>query len=585
MRKRAEEGGPEPPSGLPDSDPPDPGETLRYFLLGATVVWAFPGLFYVFSGRPLGAAVNAIGALLSLFVHWLFTTNRISYSAGVRAGLGVSLVGLLAESFLIGQADSQSAWYLVAIALAAGYLCGGVEIWVWAGLTAVCQVALRVVQSVYQPVPEYHIQGWELTQGQIILTLLCASFAFASRRQAVLRLKQVLKSEQYIREQSKLLETARDHAVAATQAKSRFLSTMSHEIRTPLYGILGAAQAIDVDQLEIQDYENVTTIVQSGELLLAVLNDILDSAKLDAGELSLHLRSFQLLENLEAACRLMRPLTERKGLQLELEINPDLPTHWFGDDMRVRQIVLNLLNNACKFSSQGTVTLRAYGSTGDLNILVSDQGVGISEADQAALFQPFKQLAEGDTRLHDGTGLGLWIVRRLAALMNGNVSLRSVPGEGSEFVVTLPLVATASSRSSVRPAEAPSARPLKVLVVDDNPVNRKVTLNLLKRLGHSAEAVEGGMEALALFKDEARYQVVLMDLQMPEMDGIQATAAIRALKVIRQPRIVAFSADVQAGKKLEIGPHAFDGFLGKPLRMQQLGECLDELQVFDLDPA
>ena len=546
-------------------------------MMEATLVWLLPALVYTFTGRPYGAAVNGTGALLSFVVLQLWTYRRIPYKAGVRAGLGISLMVLGTESFLVGQGDSQSTWYLVAIALAAGYLCDGLEILFWAGLTGLCQLAIRLSESFIHPKPEYLIQGWELSMGQVILTVLCATFAFLSRRTADQRLAQVEQSEQYIREQSKLLESARDQAVATTQAKSRFLSTMSHEIRTPLYGILGSAQAIQMDRLHTEDYENVTTIVQSGELLLALLNDILDSAKLDAGELSLHLRSFDLRETLEAAARLVRPLTERKGLQLDLEVNPDLPSLWMGDDLRIRQIVLNLLNNACKFSSEGTVTLRATGQTGELSLLVSDQGVGISEADQAVLFQPFRQLAEGDNRLHDGTGLGLWIVRRLTALMKGTVLLQSTLGQGSEFTVRLPLVAVSGTRSEPENSqEQPAAPSLRVLVVDDNPVNRKVSLNLLKRLGHTAVAVEGGAQALQALTETA-YDAVLMDLQMPEMDGIEATREIRALSGIGQPYIVAFSADVQAGKKLEFGPHAFNAFLGKPLRMQQLGECLEQI--------
>jgi signal transduction histidine kinase len=551
------------------------GETLRYFLMGAILLWLLPGLVYLVNGRYYGAGVNAIGAGLSFLVLTLWTREKLSYLIGVRLALGASLLALTLESFLVGQADSQSAWYMVAIALAAGYLCSGREIILWATLTGIIQLGLRLSESVVRPQPEYVIEGWELSLGQVILTVLCAVFAFVSRRMADERLSLVLQREQYIREQSQLLEEARDQAVAATKAKSRFLSTMSHEIRTPLYGILGAAQAIETDRLESADFENVTTVVQSGELLLAVLNDILDSAKLDAGEMSLHSRPFDLQDCLQAACRLIRPLTDRKGLELSLEISPELGSHWYGDEIRIRQIVLNLLTNACKFSSHGRIVLTAFGESGKLQLAVSDQGAGISQADQAVLFRPFQQLADDDARQHGGTGLGLWIVRNLARLMGGQVSLTSAPDQGSTFTVTLPISSTQPPQQpSVVPA--PTACPLKVLVVDDNPVNRKVTLNLLKRLGHSAEAVEGGVQALEALAHQA-YDAVLMDLQMPEMDGITATREIRSLPSIVQPSIVAFSADVQAGKRLEIGPHAFNAFLGKPLRLQQLGDCLNSL--------
>lgn len=550
---------------------------LRYFLLGGSIVWLLPVFFYVFYGRPLGACVNAIGAFLSLVVLWLFLHHRISYLAATRSALTVGWLGLFAESFLVGQGDSQSAWYLVILALAAGYLCAWREILFWGVLTGFTQLLIHFLETYVQMTPEYVIEGWELSLGQVVLTGLCATFAFLSRRQADVRLEQVLQSERYIREQSRLLEVARDQAVAATQAKSRFLSTVSHEIRTPLYGILGAAQSIDLKGLGETDAESVTTIVQSGELLLAVLGDILDSAKLDAGELSLHHRSFSLEETLEAACRLVRPLMERKGLGLEMAIAEGTPNRWLGDDLRLRQIILNLLNNACKFSSQGTVTLSASGETGRLMVAVKDEGIGISEEDQGTLFKPFRQIAEGDARRHDGSGLGLWIVRRLSALMNGEVSVLSAPGEGSTFTVTLPLIATADTRTKAKPEVPKNSRSLKVLVVDDNPVNRKVSLNLLKRLGHTAEAVEGGEEALRAL-GSTEYQAVLMDLQMPDMDGIETTRRIRCDATIVQPFVIAFSADVQAGKKLEIGKHAFDAFLGKPLRLQQLGETLESVE-------
>lgn len=553
-------------------------ETLRLFLMGAFLYWMLPAVVYVTSGRWGGALVNGLGSLLSLATLALWSRGRLSYPCGVRAALAISLIALVAESFLVGGADSQPTWYLPSIALAAGYLCYGKEIVFWGLITAFCQLAIRGVETWYRPIPEYVIQGWELSLGQVLLTVLCASFAYAARRMAERSLEQVLLREKTIMEQSRALEDARDQAVAATQAKSRFLSTVSHEIRTPLFGILGAAQSIDMEQLSARDHENVLTIVQSGELLLAVLNDILDSAKLDAGELSLHHRSFDLRLTLEAAARLIRPLTERKGLELVVVVEEQVPRLWLGDDVRLRQILLNLLSNACKFSHQGVIRMEAWGDTGELKVAISDQGIGITPEDQASLFQPFRQVGEGDARPHDGSGLGLWIVRRLADLMHGQVDLVSEPGQGSTFTVRLPLIAIVEP-----PRMQPSAsqelpqplEPLRVLVVDDNPVNRKVTLNLLKRLGHTAEAVEGGREALQRLEQES-FQVILMDLQMPEMDGITATRAIRQLR-IAQPYVVAFSADAQAGRKLEIGAQAFNAFLAKPLRLQQLGECLNQV--------
>lgn len=552
--------------------------TVGYFLVGGVLAWLLPALPYPFRGRWYGFYLGLTGAFFTAVTLLLWRKRFIGNEAAARMGLGISLGCLFLESLLIGQGDSQSAWYMVAISLAAGYLLRGPEIVVWAGVTAIFQALLRVGEFVWPLRPEYVISGWELTMGQVILTALCAIFAFLSRSMADDRLRQVIARENYILEQSKLLEQARDQAVAASLAQSRFLSTVSHEIRTPLYGILGAAQGIKVEGLKPRDRESVVTIVSSGELLLSVLNDVLDSAKLDADELSLHYRGFNLADTLQAACRLVRPLTERKGLELDLELAEGLPTHWLGDDLRIRQIILNLLNNACKFSVAGRILVRAEGETGGLKLLVQDEGIGISEADQARLFQPFRQVIEGDDRRHDGTGLGLWIVRRLASLMKGEITLESSPGKGSTFTVWLPLVATAGGKAVVAAKAVTAKIQLKVLVVDDNPVNRKVTVNLLKRLGHSADAVEGGREAIEAV-GQARYDVVMMDLQMPEMDGVAATRAIRSLDGIEQPRVVAFSADAQGGRKLEIGPHTFDAFLSKPLRGEQLGECLESLDL------
>ncbi|MEO6339987.1 MAG: ATP-binding protein [Caulobacteraceae bacterium] len=371
-------------------------------------------------------------------------------------------------------------------------------------------------------------------------------------------------------------------AEAASRAKSAFLATMSHEIRTPLNGVLGMAQAIAADELSPVQRERLNVVRQSGEALLAILNDILDISKIEAGKLDLEEIEFDLENLVETAHLSFAGQAESKGLIFTLDIAEDAPGVYRGDPTRIRQILYNLLSNAMKFTAEGAVRLIVGRdpASGGIAITITDTGEGMAPDQLAKLFDKFVQADASTTRRHGGTGLGLAICRELAELMGGKVEVSSVASEGSSFAVTLPLERTGDARHIASPTAAPtaSAEPLdvRILAAEDNPMNQLVLKTLLHQAGVELTLVSNGEEAVAAWRSQA-WDIILMDVQMPVMDGLAATRAIRAEEAQSgRPRthIIALTANAMAHQVAEYRAVGMDDHVAKPIDASLLYQAL-----------
>jgi signal transduction histidine kinase/ActR/RegA family two-component response regulator len=368
-------------------------------------------------------------------------------------------------------------------------------------------------------------------------------------------------------------------AESANAAKSTFLATMSHEIRTPLNGVLGMAQAMAGDRLSGVQRERLSVIHQSGESLLAILNDVLDLSKIEAGRLELEAIEFDLAEVVRGAYSAFTALANKKGLSFAVDID-EARGRYVGDPTRVRQILYNLISNALKFTESGEVRVTAARVDGMLELAVADTGVGIAPASLAKLFAKFEQMDSSTTRRFGGTGLGLAICRDLAQLMGGEMGVESRLGVGSRFVFRAPITFLGEERKPAEYAPPPPAErpqlPLRVLAAEDNAVNQLVLKTLLHQLGVEPVVVESGVEALQAWEQDY-WDVVLMDIQMPDMDGITATQAIRKReRETGRPRtpIVALSANAMAHQVEQYMAAGMDGHVAKPLQAMALFEAL-----------
>jgi two-component system, sensor histidine kinase len=399
-----------------------------------------------------------------------------------------------------------------------------------------------------------------------------------------------------------VLVEARDAAEAANLAKSQFLANMSHEIRTPLNGVLAMAQILACGPLETAQRDQVEVIRQSGEALLALLNDILDVSKIEAGKLELEAAEFDLEEVVLATAASFAPLAERKGLRFDVRVEPESRGLRLGDAGRLRQILSNFLSNALKFTEEGGVRLRVGGLGSDgvagVQLSVEDTGIGIAPEKQSLLFQKFTQLDASTTRRFGGTGLGLAICRELAELMGGEVSVVSTSGCGSTFHVMLPIprVAEAPPRASggelVRSdepatpfeagAQAPSAESgeadgLRVLAAEDNATNQMVLTTVMQIFGVDLTLVADGEEAVEAWREGA-YDIVLMDIQMPRMDGVEATRLIRAEEAAAgrpYTPILALSANALPDQVEAYLAAGMDGHVAKPIELVKLQAALE----------
>lgn len=529
-------------------------ERLRFFLFIRVVVFCTAAIALFLIRKS--ATITAVFRANTFFIMSFFTANALVFdhpSLERHGGALLPLVGVGLSVFARGRTLPVFVMTVYSV---------GISLLYW---------------GVFRPDPE--------TVPDLAIIVLVTTVGMAVGAAGRIQFNR-MQREAYLhlereRENNQALNQARLAAEAGERTKSEFMAVMSHEIRTPMHGILGLLQLTSSEPLTRPQRDRIALAQESARALLSILDDILDVSALEQGSNVFEARAFHLPGLLQEIVGLMKPTFSAKALDFVVDVAADVPPFVVGDEKRLRQVLLNLLSNAAKFTEHGSVTLvvrpaRVEGQGSGVAFAVVDTGIGMSAEAMRHLFQPFRQADSSIRRRYGGTGLGLLICRHLVEGMGGAIGVESEEGRGSRFHVRLPL-ATTDEADDRAPRPAPIARADRrwfLLVVEDNRVNQIVTHGLLEKAGHVVMIAESGARAIEL-ATEQRFDAILMDLQMPDMDGLETCRRIRALPSDHAPTpIVALSANSRRSDMDAAEAAGMNGFLSKPIDMARLADVL-----------
>ncbi len=535
--------------------------------LGITLI----NLSYLFS-YPVTVGLGGIIALFCL-AGPIFVVGAAQFDRNVRIFGHVVAVMMLVLSLAAREMVSPSNLLFVPAVLTMTLALGWRDGLVTLALALCAYVGTFMMTSAQWAAALPDVNITTLIAGQV----LAASFVFAGS--AVFRRQMVHAARE--------LQRQTERAEEASLAKSEFLANVSHEIRTPLNGVLGMARILEESSLRPDQQDQVRAIAQSGELLLTTLNDVLDLSRIEAGHLSIELRGFDLRALVDALAPVHRRVAEDKGVGFTVRIDPalNLASKRTGDENRIAQILHNLLSNAVKFTAKGEVELAILpGLTGsEIQFEVRDTGIGLSEEQQAKIFDKFVQADQSTSRKYGGSGLGLSIVSHLVELMHGQIDVESNLGKGSCFTLRLSLPVEleeaadpAKMAADADGAQAETSRALSILVVDDVSINREVMRGMLGKLGYEADYASSGEEAVQCVADK-HFDIVFLDISMPGMNGYATLEKIREIEAAENrisATVIAQTANVMSHQLSSYEEAGFDGALGKPVLLEPLQDHL-----------
>jgi signal transduction histidine kinase/CheY-like chemotaxis protein len=476
--------------------------------------------------------------------------------------------------------------FLVVIAI---FLTDGLLLYTFLLLVFVTVIGLYYVQRAYPKIifgyKDYETQQMDILFSTVFSISFLGSLVIYVKNSYNKKQKLLNEHKTALEESNKKLQEARDIAEKATYSKSYFLANMSHEIRTPLNGIIGITELLKQQKIKEEEKELINTLQSCCDLLLNIINDVLDVSKIEAGQLILKPTAFQISNTINTVVAITSAQIRNSGKQLAIsvEVENGIQENVLGDENRLKQILVNLISNAIKFTQLGEIKIKLVKEvvTADREIItfhISDTGIGIEKADIQLLFQPFSQIQHNHKREYGGTGLGLSICKKLVEMMGGNIWVTSEVGVGSTFSFTLPL--TINKENVVEDAfqnlgQQHSFKKLPIiLLAEDNPMNQFVSKKIFSSLGYTIDIAENGLEVLSMM-NKKQYDIIFMDVQMPQMDGIEATKKIMSLSSEKMPIIIAMTANALKEDEQLCFEVGMNDFLAKPFTIQQLKAVLN----------